>query len=312
MTETPGTKTFTVRETNARIGAIVERETVGKPFWISGIVRKHFISDLGHEYFDLEDENFTIRCMLREGMQAKLPFSIANHIELQVFGTLHVYEKAARVEIEVDDAHWIESILPRLNEDVQSRLAKKGLWPKPKRALPDFMRNIGLITSKHSEAREDFFNNYRAYGGTAQISLKDVRVQGEQAPREIADMIRWFNQQTGDDRVDVIVLTRGGGRNADLAVFSDVLVAEEICRSEIPVVTGIGHELNQTFADIAADVSKGTPTAIAVYLAQERSAPETKPPDASIRDDKIRAAVALIITVLMIVVVLAVVAELFL
>jgi exodeoxyribonuclease VII large subunit len=280
MAEQPDTKIFTIRETNARIRAIVERETVGKPFWISGMVRKHFVSDLGHEYFELYDDDFAIRCMLRESMRGVLPFSVAHGMELEVYGTVRVYEKGARLEIEVENAHWIDSVLPRLNEDVQARLEKRGLWPKTPRAWPESIRRIGLITSQHSEAREDFYNNYRDYGGKATITLKDVRVQGEQAPREIADMIRWFNQQD-EDRVDVIVLTRGGGRSADLAVFSDFLVAEEICRSQIPVATGIGHETNQTFADIAADVSKGTPTAIAIHLAQGMPVKEAQPKSAS-------------------------------
>ncbi len=268
MTEQSNIRVFSIRETNARIRAIVEQETVGKLFWIGGMVRKHHVSDLGHEYFELYDDDYTIRCMLRESMRGNLPFSIANGAELEVYGAVRVYEKGARIEIEVENAHLIDSILPRLNEDVQSRLEKRNLWPKPERPLPETIHRIGLITSQHSEAKDDFYSNYYANGGKATIDLKDVRVQGEQAPREIADTIRWFNQQDGDNRVDVIVLTRGGGRNADLAVFSDFLVAEEMCRSQIPIGTGIGHESNETFADLAADISKSTPTAIAIHLAQ--------------------------------------------
>lgn len=264
MTE-PGAKIFSIRETNARIRAIVERETLGKSFWIKGIVRKHYISDLGHEYFELYDEDYSIRCMVREAVRDNLSFTITNGMELEICGTIRIYDKSARLEMEVQDARWIDSILPVLNEDIQARLEKRGLWPHTKQALPHEITKIGLVTSKRSDAKDDFYETYHQQGGTAAIDPVYVRIQGQKAPREIADKINLLNLQ---DDVDVIVLTRGGGRDADLEVFSDYLIAEAICRSHIPIVTGIGHSSNQTFADLAADVHTITPTAAATLLAK--------------------------------------------
>ena len=266
---------FSIRDVNARVRAIVERETIGKPFWMEGSVRKHYVSDLKHQYFELYDsDNFAIRCMVLDAVAAELSFSIVNGLDLEVFGTIRVYEKRASLEFEVEEAKWVESVLPRLNEDVKVRLENENLWPKPQHVLPGTIVRIGLITSTRSEALEDFRQNYYEQGGKAEINPQYARVQGQHAPREIAEAIEWFNRQQTDP-VDVIVLTRGGGRAVDLAVFSDYLIAEAICKSEIPVMTGIGHESNETFADLAADVSKGTPTAIAVCLAQWGKEPDS-------------------------------------
>jgi exodeoxyribonuclease VII large subunit len=120
---------------------------------------------------------------------------------------------------------------------VQEQLAQKGLWPKTKRPLPQNIRKIGLVTSKQSDALHDFEDVYRSEKGQASVKLTDVRLQGQQAPREIADAI---NQLNHDQLVDVIAIVRGSGRAAELAVFDDLLIAEAICQTTIPVVTGIG------------------------------------------------------------------------
>lgn len=259
---------FSIRDVNARVRAIVERETIGKPFWLEGSVRKHYVSDLHHQYFELYDsDNFAIRCMVRDTVAADLPFSIANGVDLAVFGTVRVYEKRASLEFEVEAVKLLGRVLPPLPEEIEKRLAREGLWPRSPRALPEVICRIGLITSRNSEARDDFEKNYQEYNGKAEIVLQDVRIQGESAPRDIADAIRVLSSRQIDP-IDVIVLTRGGGRNVDLDIFSDYQIVKEICLSHVPVVTGIGHESDQTVADRVADVAKGTPTAIAVYLAQ--------------------------------------------
>jgi exodeoxyribonuclease VII large subunit len=126
-----------------------------------------------------------------------------------------------------------------------------------------------LITSKQSEAIHDFEDTYRKEGGTSSIRLIDARVQGHQASREIADAINRLNRERD---TDVIALIRGGGRVADLAIFNDYQIAEAICRSSIPVITGIGHQRDDTIADQVADIREITPTAVAIRLARHSQA----------------------------------------
>ena len=136
--------------------------------------------------------------------------------------------------------------------------------------MPTLIRKIGLVTSKQSDALHDFEDTYRSEGGLAAVKLSDVRLQGDQAPQVIADAIRRLGK-SGD--IDIIVLTRGGGRSADLSVFDSLLIAQAICRCPIPVITGIGHQRDHTLADEVADYKAITPTAVASFLAR------IKPPE---------------------------------
>lgn len=276
MTETKHQAERTIPETNALIKSLVEQETIGYPFWIHGLVGHHFLSDRGHEYFDLGDDDYSINCFLPEKVRGTLNFTLANGLEVKVLGTIRVFERQAKVQIEIAQVQLVEHTPFSLDESVRKQLEDKGLWPRQKRPLPTKISKIGLVTSKNSEARHDFEQTCRQELASAMpaITLRDVRLQGEQAPRQIADAIKQLNGAV--DKVDVIVLTRGGGRAHDLNVFNDMQIAEAICRSEIPVVTGIGHQRDVTFADLVADVSAFTPTAAALELvkAQKIEAPQ--------------------------------------
>jgi len=254
-----------IRETNALIRALVEQETLGYPFWVGGNVTRCYVSDLGHIYFDLSDDDHTISCIVREKTRGTLSFTITNGIEIEAYGTVRVYEKTARVQIEVEQARLIERSPFVIDATVQEQLAQKGLWPPKKRPLPPQIDTIGIVTSKHSQALHDFEETYRGESGKAGTKLIDVRLEGQQAPRDIADAVARLNREKS---VDVIAIMRGGGRATELAVFNDLLIAEAICRSTIPIVTGIGHQRDDTLADQVADVSLITPTAAASHLAR--------------------------------------------
>jgi exodeoxyribonuclease VII large subunit len=270
----------TIPQTNALIRALVEQEMLDHPFWVAGIVTRYFLSDFGHIYFDLNDDDYFISCMVREKIRGTLDFTISNGIEIEVFGTVRVFEKKAQVQIEVEKARLIERPSFVIDATAEEQLAQKGLWPKAKKPLPTSIRNISLITSKQSDARHDFYDMYQSENGKASVKLEDVRLQGQQSPREIADVITRLNHQKS---VDIIAIVRGGGRAADLAVFNDLAIAEAICRSTIPVVTGIGHQQDQTLADQVADMSLITPTAAASYLAKITQPSSEIPKRASVR-----------------------------
>ncbi len=268
MSEKSDSETRSIRQTNALVRSIVELEMLDHPFWVGGLVTRYFLSDRGHIYFDITDEDYSINCFLREPIRGILDFTITNGIEVEVFGTVRVYEQQARIQIEVEKVRLIKRPAFIIDKTIQEQLAKKGLWPPVRKPFPENIRQIGLITSKSSEARYDFEDTYKKEGGQARIKWVDVRIQGQQAPRQIADAINRLNREA---EVDVIVLARGGGRKMEMAVFNDLLIAEAICRSAIPVVTGIGHQQDETFADQVADVSTITPTAAGTHLARSSS-----------------------------------------
>lgn len=271
-----------IPQTNALVRALIEQETLDHPFWISGIVSRFHLSHLGHQYFDLSEDDYSISCMVREKVRGTLEFILANGIEVEVYGTVRVYEKTARVQIEVEKAHLIERPPFIMDTTVEEQLAQKGLWPKTKRPLPENIRKIGLVTSKQSDALHDFEDVYRSESGQASVKVSDVRLQGQQAAREIADAVNRFNN---DKSVDVIAIVRGGGRAIELAVFNDLLIAEAICQSTIPVVTGIGHQRDNTLADQVADVTLITPSIAASHLAKITQPKQEIPKPASRRWD---------------------------
>jgi exodeoxyribonuclease VII large subunit len=270
MAEDPVPPKRTIRQINKFVQAIVERETGNEQVIVDGLVKRIFVSDRGHLYFDLYDENYQIRCMVPDKIRHTLGISLTAHQEVRVFGTIRVYDVRAEVQIEVENLEPIEPQPRESDAAVLDKLKADQLWPKQKKPLPPQIRAIGLVTSKQSEALHDFDHEYRKalldeQRQPAAVKLIDVPLQGSQAPRHIADAIERFSQ---DQEIDVIVLARGGGRDAELAVFNDYLIVEAICRSQKPVVTGIGHQRNETTADIVADLQLSTPAIAAVSLAQ--------------------------------------------
>ena len=257
--------TRTIEEINRLVTGLVETETLGYPAWVGGIVKSRFQADSGHVYFTLEDNTYSIRCMLPRQVRGTLDFPINNNMEIEVFGAVRVYEKRAEVQISVEKALLIEGQQFVPAGDVIERLKNGGLYPPQKQSLPNAIRQIALITSRRSEALHDFESTYREARGTAKIQLIDVLLQGNEAVVQIVNAIERVNHEK---QAQVIAIVRGGGRHADLATFNDYRIAEVICRSAIPVVTGIGHQQDETFADIIADHAAITPTAAAIKIAQ--------------------------------------------
>jgi exodeoxyribonuclease VII large subunit len=266
MSENREEMTRNIQETNRLVRALVEQETLNHPFWLGGIISRSFMSDMGHHYFDLTDDDYTISCMLPRSKRGALDFTLQNGMEVEVFGSIRIYDKKALVQIDVEKAKVIERPPFMIDDSVKDRLTRQGIYPRNKLSLPGNINKIGLVTSKNSDALPDFEDTYRRESlHPAQVVVRDVLLQGEQAPRQIADAI---NRLNNENDVDVIVIVRGGGRNHDLAVFNDYLIAEAICRSKIPIITGIGHQRDETFADQVADYSAITPTAAASFIAK--------------------------------------------
>lgn len=266
-----------IRDVNAYLKSIVESRTLQESLWVGGIVKAVFESDRGHIYFNLVDDDVSIYCMLPERIRGTLDFTLSNGMEVELYGTARVWEKQARLQIQIEQARLIRRPLFVITATIQEQLAKRGLFPKTKKSLPKEVKRITVITSKQSEALHDFEHTYREEAkNAATVKVIDVRIEGQQAPREISDAI---NRVNNNQDTDVIVLVRGGGRRMDLAAFNDFLIAEAICRSNIPVITGIGHQRDETFADQVADYCAITPTAAASYLAKASSAQETPQPE---------------------------------
>ena len=152
-------------------------------------------------------------------------------------------------------------------EELKKRLGEKGYFDESrKRPIPALIERIGLITSERGEAIFDFRNNIGNYG--FKIFLYDVWVEGERAEHSITSALHYFNKNRPD--MDVLVLIQGGGGFENLKVFNSEKIADAIVSSRIPVITGIGHEKDESIADYVADKRLSTPTAVAVFLKTQR------------------------------------------
>jgi len=255
----------TIKDTNAYLSSLVETpETVKDYFWIGGNVTYVYTSHLGHTYFTITDEQHSISCMLPNRHQDKAIY-LKKDTMIDVYGVLQVYQKEAKLQMMVSDVRIAELDESTLDVSVLEQLEAKGLFPRTRQDLPQNPEHISLITSKNSEALRDFKYVYQEQKGNAAIEVMDTLVQGDQAPKLIAQRIREANHHK---KSDIIVLTRGGGRHEDLSTFNSIEIAEAICNSQIPVVTGIGHQRNETIADRVADQSTISPTDAAYKLAQ--------------------------------------------
>jgi exodeoxyribonuclease VII large subunit len=217
-------------------------------------------------YFDLKDETATVKFF---GTVYQLPGPLEDGMLLKVRGQprLHpLYGFSVNV-LSLQPAG--EGTIKRAAQLLQAKLEKEGLFdPARKRPLPYPPRRVGLITSKQSAAYADFMKilNARWHGVT--VEHIDVQVQGEAAPAQLAAAVGQFSEQA--DPPDVLVLIRGGGSTEDLAAFSTEQVTRAVAASRVPTLVAIGHEIDISLAELAADARASTPSNAAELLVPDR------------------------------------------
>lgn len=217
-------------------------------------------------FFDLKDQANVLSCFMMIH-QLKLP--VEDGMKVRITGTPKV-TKFSKFSLTVRDIQLAgEGELRRAMELLKQKLAGEGLFdPARKRPLPAFPSRIGLITSGASAAYSDFIKILGARWGGLEVLLADVSVQGAAAPDQIIGALEYFNQLA--QPVDVVVLIRGGGSLEDLMAFSTEPVARAVAASRTPIIVGVGHEIDTSLSDYAADVRAATPTDAARLVAPDR------------------------------------------
>jgi exodeoxyribonuclease VII large subunit len=217
-------------------------------------------------FFDLKDEANVLSCFMTV-QQLKLP--IEDGMKVRVTGSPKV-TKFSKFSLTVRSVELAgEGALRRAMELLKRKLESEGLFdPARKRPLPAFPQRLGLITSGTSAAYSDFVKILNARWGGVEVLLADVSVQGAAAPDQLVGALEYFNQLR--DPVDVLVLIRGGGSLEDLMAFSTEPVARAVAASRTPIVVGVGHEIDFSLADYAADVRAATPTDAARLVVPDR------------------------------------------
>jgi exodeoxyribonuclease VII large subunit len=239
--------------------------------WVKGEVSGVSRSDRGHIYFTLkEGRDAALDCVIWSRTLARVGFEPRDGAAVEAFGAITVYEPRGRYQLVVEAlrASGLGALLLAL-EELKKKLAAEGLFDAArKKPLPRFPSRIGLVTSTSGAAVRDMVKVLRARWPGIQIVLAPVRVQGEGAAREIAAAIERFNRY---GRVDVVIAGRGGGSLEDLWAFNEEPVVRAIAASRIPIISAVGHEVDTTLADHAADVRAATPSNAAELAVRDRA-----------------------------------------
>lgn len=224
----------------------------------------------GMAFFDLKDSSgvpYTAKCFLGRWNYERFSHLMEAGLEVIVQGRPSVY-KSGFLRLLIESVEPVgEGALRKAFEALKKKLEAKGYFdPSRKRPVPEFIQKIGVITSEAGEVIHDFRRHLGEYG--FQIYLMDVRVDGDYAEQSIVSAIQWFNKSKLD--IDILVLIRGGGGLENLKAFNSETIADAIVLSRLPIITGIGHERDETIADYAADGKFSTPTAVAVFIRTQR------------------------------------------
>jgi exodeoxyribonuclease VII large subunit len=266
-------KVYTVAELTRRIRTILEEE-VGH-VWLEGELSNVRPSAAGHFYFTLKDSTAQIRGVLFRGDQRGMKVTPRDGLLVRVFGQLSVYEPRGEYQLIIRQLEGAgEGALQQRFEALKEKLRAEGLFDAArKKPLPLLPQHVGIVTSSTGAAIRDILNVISRRFPNLHVVLWPVRVQGEGAASEIAAAIDGFNARGG---MDVLIVGRGGGSLEDLWCFNEEEVARAIARSRIPVISAVGHEIDFTISDFAADVRAPTPSAAAELVVGTKEAFQTQ------------------------------------
>src|SRR5882757_5463757 len=263
----PDRKTFTVSELTGKI-----RDLLAKNFTdisVQGEISNCREAQSGHIYFTLKDDRAQVRCVYFKQQQRGIKFRPEDGLQITVRGSISVYEQRGEYQIYVEKIELMgQGALQLAFEQLKKRLEAEGLFDAArKKPLPLLPSRIGIISSPKGAAVRDVVRILTRRFPNVHLTVYPVRVQGEASAEEIVKAFKFFNAKK---IVDVLVLARGGGSIEDLWSFNEEIVARAIFASEIPVISGVGHETDFTIADFVADVRASTPTAAAELVVQTR------------------------------------------
>jgi exodeoxyribonuclease VII large subunit len=241
--------------------------------WVEGEISNFRVPGSGHYYMVLKDEKAQIRAIMFRPQSRYLKFMPEDGMKVIAQGRVAVYEPRGEYQIILD---YLEPLgvgaLALAFEQLKKKLAAQGVFDQDlKKPLPYLPRRVAVITSPTGAAIRDFLKVIRRRFANIEIIIVPVRVQGDEAAGDMVDALDLVNREVD---ADVIVLTRGGGSLEDLWAFNREELALAIRASRIPVVSAVGHEIDTTISDLAADVRAPTPSAAAEILVVEKEALE--------------------------------------
>ncbi len=262
-------RSLTVSDVSRYLRELMDSDEILRDIWVSGEISNLSRPSSGHIYFTLKDNTSSLKCVVWKTTAIRLPILLQSGMAIEAHGGISVYERDGQYQLYVDSVRMSgEGELYREFTRLKAKLEAEGLFDSDrKRPLPAMPTHIGIVTSPTGAALQDILNTLRRRYPLAQVTLAPAAVQGEEAPPSLVKAIQRLNR---DRSVDVILLARGGGSLEDLWAFNDERVVRAVADSETPIVTGVGHEVDFTLCDFAADLRAPTPTAAAEVCTPDR------------------------------------------
>ena len=262
---------LSITQLNEYIRSRMDADPLLTQIAVRGEISNYKLYPSGHHYFTLKDESSALRCVMFRGNASRLRFRPENGMKVIAWGKVSVFPRDGAYQLYCT-ALTVDGIgdLHAAFEQLKKRLGERGLFdPAHKKPLPKYPGTIGIITSSAGAAVHDMLRILRKRFPLCNVRLLPVRVQGAEAPGEIAAAIRYANQH---QLADLLIVGRGGGSIEDLWAFNDERVAYAIYESQIPVISAVGHEPDVTISDFVADLRAATPSNAAELAVPDQDA----------------------------------------
>ena len=262
---------LSITQLNEYIRGKLDNDVLLNSIAVRGEISNYKVYPSGHHYFTLKDEAASLKCVMFKGNAIRLRFRPGNGVKVIAMGKISVYPRDGVYQLYCT-AMAMDGIgdLYAAFEQLKAKLAAQGLFdPAHKKPIPKYPAVIGIVTSSAGAAIHDMLRILRKRYPLSEVRLLPVRVQGAEAPGEIAAAIRYANYH---NLADLLIVGRGGGSIEDLWAFNDEQVAYAIYESRIPVISAVGHEPDVTISDFVADLRAATPSNAAELAVPDQDA----------------------------------------
>lgn len=250
---------LSITQVNEYIRAQMDKDPLLNGVAVRGEISNYKMYPSGHHYFTLKDENAALKCVMFKGNATRLRFRPENGMKVIAMGKISVFPRDGAYQLYCT-AMAMDGVgdLYAAFEQLKAKLSAQGLFdPAHKKPIPKFPGTIGIVTSSAGAALHDMLRILKKRFPLSKVLLLPVRVQGVEAPGEIAAAIRYANHYS---LADLLIVGRGGGSIEDLWAFNDERVAYAIYESKIPIISAVGHEPDVTISDFVADLRAATPS----------------------------------------------------
>lgn len=260
----------TVTQINNYMKAIIERTEVLQNIWIKGEISNLKLHSSGHIYLTLKDEGSNLKAVMFKSAAMRLPFKLENGMKVAANGRIGVFEREGAYQLYIENMEQEgQGDLYLKLEMLKKKLAEEGLFDERyKKSPPKFPKRVGIVTSPTGAAVRDILNILKRRYSVCEAYLYPALVQGPGASASIVKGIEFFNSSFP---VDVLIVGRGGGSIEDLWAFNEEPTVRAIFKSQIPVISAVGHETDFTLSDFAADMRAPTPSAAAELAVPDKA-----------------------------------------